>query len=316
MPAPTSVSRLNPAAQLGTNITDATCLDDALRTANLDWSVIQHKADNLTLFADDDIVTTSIPGKDLLIRSDNNQTLGVVGSRYTPVSNADAFSMADAAHRLGARFAYAGELDHGRKTFLTMTLPEASISVGGHDLVEFSIKFTTGHAGCAPITGEAIGTRLVCTNGMRSSFGTNHKWNIRHTATADHRLEQAETALQHAFAYAKEFSAAAEHMISTPMSRREFTEFIDTLFPEPEEGCTSRKRNLWETRRRNLLSLFGTYETQEEGRETRWAGYNSVIEWLDWFRPAQGGEEGRALRNFETGNDNGLGSRVFELLAS
>lgn len=54
----------------------------------------------------------------------------------------------------------------------------------------------------------------------------------------------------------------------------------------------------------------------EEGRETRWAGYNSVIEWLDWFRPAQGGEEGRALRNFETGNDNGLGSRVFELLAS
>lgn len=101
MPAPTSVSRLNPAAQLGTNITDATCLDDALRTAKLNWSVIQRKADNLTLFADDDIVTTSIPGKDLLIRSDNNQTLGVVGSRYTPVSNADAFSMADAAHRLG-----------------------------------------------------------------------------------------------------------------------------------------------------------------------------------------------------------------------
>ena len=311
----TDTTRIAPQARLGHDVSAANNLTEALNLADLNWQVREEPADGLSIFTDDELITTSIPDRKLLLRSDNLLTLGVVGNRYQPVSNADAFGLADAAHQLGARFAHAGELDYGRKTYMTMTIPEADVLVGGKDLVSFGLTLRTDHSGSGSITGSVDGTRLVCTNGMRGRLTSPQSWTIRHTATADQRLEMAEDALQHAFAYAKEFAAVAEEMISTPMTRREFYAFIDEIFPEPDEEA-KRKHAIWAQRRQELVELFRLAETQEEGRGTRWAGYNALVEWLDWFRPSRGGDEGRALRNFNTSADTGLGARAFDMLAN
>lgn len=306
--------RLSPTAFLGTDIRGCDSLSDALRTSGLDWGIKEHTADSITLMGDDGLTSTSIPNRKLLLRSDNHITLGVVGQRYQPVDNASAFGMADVAHRLGAQFAYAGELDHGRTTFLEMTLPEATVNVGGNDLVQTSLVFTTNHAGGGGITGEVRLTREICTNGMRGVMGTPATWNIRHTFSADSRLELAEDSLQHATRHAKEFAAVADSMISTPMTNREFEGVINALFPQPDADDSPRKHTAWQTRRDQLMGLFRAAETQEDGRNTAWAGYNAVMEWLDWYRIARGGDDGRALRNFNS-TDDVLGNKAFQLIA-
>lgn len=315
MTAATSLNRFTPTAHFGTDVRTCDTLSAALQTAGIAWGIEEHPAKNLTLLTDDGVTSTSIPDRKLLLRSDNHTTLGVVGNRYQPVDNAAAFGMADAAHRLGAQFAYAGEIHHGRTTFLEMALPEATVNVGGNDLVHTSLIFTTNHAGEGGITGEVKLTREVCTNGMRATMSSPATWNIRHTFSADSRLELAEESLQHATAHAKEFAAAADHMISTPMTLHEFDSYITALFPLPEEDASDRKHTIWQNRREQLVSLFRHTETQEDARNTAWAGYNAVVEWLDWYKSAKGGESGRALRNFSSSSD-AIGNRAFQLVAA
>lgn len=311
----TPTARRRPDAVLGTDISAAQNLDAALEAAGMNWTVLDHPAENLTLFTDDGITSTSIPGHRLLMRSDNHLTLGVVGACYTPVDNTQAFALADAAKMLGARFAYAGEMDHGRKSFITMDIPEASVYVGGHDALSFSIALSTSHDGSGSITGNVLGTRLTCTNGMRSPIGSAQRWNIRHTASADSRMDQARDALRHAFAHAKAFAAHAEEMISTPFSTRDFDNLIATLLIRPDENATDRAKNTWHRRRNELMQLFTETHTQEEGRWTRWAAYNAIAEWQDWYRPANNGDHGRAQRNFAS-TSTGLTERTFELLTA
>lgn len=309
-------ARRLPASILGHDIGHCTSVSQALAEANMDWTINTHPATELHAFIDDELVTTSMPGRNLLMRSDNNVVLGTVGSRYRPVDNAEAFALADSARQLGATFAYAGETDHGRWTYLTMDIPEARVHVGGHDVVDFGLVLRANHDGGGSITGEVTAVRQVCTNGLTvGSVSAPNKWTIRHTRTALNRLQLAEDALRHAFIFAKEFAAVAEQMVSTPMSGREFEQMIETLFPTPPEEATPRVQRAWLNRVESLTRLFHLAETQEEGRGTRWAAFNAVAEWEDWFRPARGGDMGRARRNFQ----NPVNTRTqaaFELLSA
>ncbi|MDN5757601.1 MAG: DUF945 domain-containing protein [Tomitella sp.] len=298
-----------PAQQvLGTDIAGAGTVSEALHTASLDWGLNIVDADNLTIMGDSGVTTTSFPGRRLLMRDDTHTGLGMVGARYEPVDNAAAFALADDAHALGATFAHAGELDHGRGVFLTMDLPEARVQVGGHDLVDFGVIFRAGHGGSGGILGEVSGTRLVCTNGMTVGIGRPHQWKIRHTRSAQTQMDMARVVLQGAARYAKEFAAIGEQLISEPMGRGEFVAYLDRLYPEPDEDKKA-SHTRWQQRRADLLQLFATAGTQEEGRSTRWAAFNAVVEYEDWHRGvrATGGEnadEARAARQFRPDTDS------------
>lgn len=316
MTAPTlRNNRQLPAALLGTDVSAANSLEDALRLAGLDWGLVDQPAENLSILTSDGITSTSIPGHRLLMRSDNNVTMGVVGGRYEAVDNASAFALADAAKSLGATFSHAGEIDGGRKTFLTMDVPEATFAVGGFDLLEFGVTLRTSHDGSGAILGAVEGTRLVCTNGMRTSLEAGRNWSIRHTRSADSRMEDARDLLRHAFTFAKEFTAAATELIETPFSTNDFDQMLGILLPAPDEDATARVINGHQRRRDQLMDLWASAETQEEGRNTAWAAYNAVVEWDQWIRPANNGDEGRALRNFNT-NAAGLPERTFALLTA
>jgi phage/plasmid-like protein (TIGR03299 family) len=310
--------RIPAGAVLGTDISSATSVDEALTLARLEWELDLLAADHLTVLAPSGVISTGLPERKLLVRTDTHLTLAAVGSRYTPVDNRSAFALADAAHAMGATFAHAGERDHGRSVFLTMDLPEARVQVGGNDIVDFGVIFEAGHGG-ASVTGRVTGKRLVCMNGMTVGIGSPISWSIPHTASALQRLTLAENTLRGATRYAKEFAAIAEHLISTPMSLREFTAYIDRLYPQPDpESKAAHTR--WVRRRGDLLDLFRVAPTQEQGRDTAWGALNAVIEWEDWSRPVRKGNSpsvaaARAARQF-TDSDAGVRQHAFNLLTA
>lgn len=71
---------------IGTVVDTAPCSADALKIAKLDWTVEQFPVQANGM---------EIPNYFANIRSDTNQILGVVRSRYNVLQNADAFNFID-----------------------------------------------------------------------------------------------------------------------------------------------------------------------------------------------------------------------------
>jgi phage/plasmid-like protein (TIGR03299 family) len=307
-------SRIAASHRLGTDISSASSVDEALAIAALDWSIEEHAADNVILMGNDGMTSTRIPGHRFFLRSDNKVTLNVGGGRYVPVDNRAAFAAADAAVSLGARFAAAGERKDGRIAYLELDLPDATVHVGGKDLVTAQLQLRTAHDGSARVVGAAKMRRLICMNGMGADIGVPVSWAIPHTGSAHDRLGDAERLTKGVVQYANSFAAVADHMLDTPMSEREFTGYIDRLYPEPDVE-DKRARGIWERRREELLALFLFAETNDLGRSSRWGAYSAVTEWLDWGAKVQGGDAGRAARQFDEAHQ-GVKNRAIQLLAA
>mgnify|MGYP001564903048 CR=1 FL=1 len=316
-----TISRLDDrkALRLGTDLSGVTDIQQALTQANLDWGLNVIPADHLAILGDDGITPTSIPGMRLVMRDDNHVTLGVVGGKYQAVDNRSVFSMGEHVLAQGGHLIAGGEVDHGRKTFMRFSLPEAQIKVGGKDLVNFGVTIRAAHDGTGHVFAGVEATRLVCTNGMTTKIkGIPHEFKLRHTASAEGRLAEAEQVLQGAARYAREFVAAADVMLDTKFTLREYETYIDALFPKPEEE--GRARTLWETRRGELLDLYQFAETNDLGRNTAWGAFNSVTEYLDWAAPVRvttGStvEDTRARRQFDNSNQ-AVKDQAFSLLVS
>lgn len=274
--------------RIGADLHQVTSVDEALRVADLDWGLEIHAAKNLSMLTDDGVISTSIPGARMVMRDDNHVTLGVVGSRYQTVDNRSVFGMAEHFIAQGAVMAEGGTRDHGRQAFMRLDLPGTNVELaGGQDLVHFGVLIRANHGGTGNVSAEIEATRLACTNGMTARIkGIPHLFKVRHTASAETRIAESKAVLQGTMRYAKEFASVAQHMLDTPMSKREFGSYIDALFPKPDQD-EGRAHTMWTNRRASLMDLFQFADTNELVRGTAWSGFNAITEYLDWKAPVR-----------------------------
>lgn len=316
-PAIKYTDRVPDATILGTDVHGATDMNDALDIAGLNWGLTVTDASELTIMGADGVTMTGMPGRRFISRDDTGEILAAVGNRYTPITNREAFALADHAKNLGAQFAAAGSIDHGRTVFMSMEIPEATGHIAGVDPVDFGFYLRSGHDG-ESATYSVSARRRWCTNGSEvgSLAATPRSWSIRHTSSAQENLILARQAVAGAIAYAKAFVAHAEAMATTPMTTAEFMQVLDIMAPKPDEERKAAVTR-WEKRRDMLLDLWANADTQEEIRGTRWAAFNSITEYLDWYAPTKGEDptRARALRQF---NDAGAATRrrAFDLLVA
>ena len=310
--------------RLGTDVSSATTLDQALDLAGMNWGLKLVDANDLAIRetredgSKSGWVQTRAPGQRFVMRDDNWDTLGVVRGKYEGVVNRDAFGVAsEMVQQLpGTQFSRAFDRDFGRQNYLELRMPDYDIRVGDGDLdvIYAGMRFETTHDGGGSIKGTVTMERKVCTNGMIVSIGgVEHQYKIRHTASAQDRLVQAKKLAVKAGEYIQEFSRFANFLIRTPMSFDDYLSFIDDLYPRPEVHATSRfamtaaerrATSAWERRRAELINLFMRAETQESGRGTRWAAFNAVTEHADWSGTVRQGsadsvEQARALRQLD-----------------
>lgn len=315
--APTD--RRDPFSRLGTDVSSATNVTEALAAAGLDWGIREIDADQFIAHTPDGPVITGFPGRRFITRDDTNATLGVVGSTYRSAPNADWFAVADSIAALGGKFEYAGERDGGQRTFLTMSLPEATVEVGGYDVVNFRVVLTAAHDGRNNNTAAVRGTRLWCTNGCTVTIkGVSDAWKIKHTPSGVAQMTEATKIVQGLVRYAKEFAAVAEHLVSVKMTNAQFTKFIDELSPRPDEDAGPKALTRWENRRAELVQLFKFASTNDFGRDTAYGAWNATTEWADWQSSvaARGSTDRnlvRAMRQADNTQQN-LRTRALELL--
>ena len=278
---------------LGVVTPNALTAEEALKTALLDWKVIKSDTPVETIVPTADGKSTSkitFPDKYMTYRyhpkTKKADALGVVGNRYTPVQNAEAFSFLNfVADESGAVFETAGSMNNGRKVFMTMKMPEG-LQIGGQDAIDLYLMAWNTHDGTSAFNLLVTPIRVVCQNTLTAAINSaKSNYALLHTPGVNGKIQAARDALKLTFKYTEEFEKLAENLISQEMTDKEFAKLVEEVFPIDEES--QRATTIAETARGTLMGLWKA-PTQANIANTKWAAYNAFIEYSDWASPIRG----------------------------
>ena len=265
---------------LGTVIDGTVNSDEAIKLANLGWDVIQQP-----VFLKDG---TEIPDFFVNVRSDTNDVLGMVKSKYKIVQNKDAFeftnNIIENSRGVECRYETAGSLFNGKRTFMLVRLPDVDL-VG--DTTENYLCVSNSHDGTTGLIASVSCVRVVCSNTLQLAInGAQRTWNLRHTESIKGKQAEAEQALGLALNYTERVKEDAIKMAGEKVREEAF---FRELF---------KKMNLSEKSTEKVgLTIADIYHNKEDLQNfkgTAWGLYNAVADFVS---------NGEPLRKTSTSKD-------------
>ncbi len=280
---------------LGTVFTEEKNTTEMLQAANLNgWNVrLQDMEIPSTL--------TSDKSYQYVLRTNptnNTQTdvLGIVGERYVPLQNEDLFSFGDNILDGGGRWETAGSIKGGRVVFGSLALERETIldPSGVADKVKTYLLINTSHDGSIAIQASITPVRVVCANTLNLALnqkkkknGVKQSFKIRHTQTAEGKIQIARETLGMANAYMDEFDIMAKAMIEKEVSAKQFNDIILAAYAKPEKDVKGAITK-WENKVDIINDIYtGEFNGMIAGNA--WGAFNALTERLDWYRSARGG---------------------------
>ena len=172
-------------------------------------------------------------GHQFNIRESDNRVLGVVGGRYKPVQNSEAFAFTDELVGGDVRYETAGSLADGKRVWMLAKMPDTRVL---DDVVEPYLCLTNGHDGFSSLKVCMTPVRVVCQNTLNMALrGAKRTWTVRHSGNINAKMEEAQQTLGLAQDYMKEFAEEAEELYSIKVSPAQFKKLSNTLFPITDE---------------------------------------------------------------------------------
>lgn len=216
-----------------------------------------------------------LPNNFATYRTDTNDVFGVVGKRYTPVQNTDAFAFFDSIIGEGhAKYETVGALGNGEKVFITAKMPNKLI-VNKEDIDKY-LLLTMAHDGSGSVQAMFTPIRVVCNNTLSCALNsTSNKVAIRHTKNALNRLDLAKQVLGIAERQSTSMEEVFNAFAKVQMNDEDLKSYFrDTFNIQPmEDGKLSTKgSNILE----NVLKYHEIGIGQEGIRGTAWGAFNAV----------------------------------------
>lgn len=224
-----------------------------------------------------------------------SSVLGVgLGKDYPVIPNEVALGMDALLSESGAEVDYAGGWLGGKRTFLSMRLPQ-TITIGGSDRTDLNLTALTSHDGSLALTLLVTPVRFACTNALAVSFREAvASYRVRHVGDAGLKIAEARAALNMAFAYGDRWEQAMEALLAESMTTREFNGMVEAQFLPMKDDAKPATRDRVLTARADLSALFASADTQEFGRGTKYGAFNALTEWAEWVRPRNTASERQA----------------------
>jgi phage/plasmid-like protein (TIGR03299 family) len=219
-------------------------------------------------------------------RTSDARVLGVVGPRYAPLQNKDAFSWFQPfldAHE--AALHTAGSLKQGSRVWVLAKLSRDPLVIAPGDEVEKFILLSHGHDGSLAVRCGFTPIRVVCANTLAMAHGSDASKLIRlkHTKDVLENLANVREVMDLANA---EFEATAEQyrrLARKSVNQADLRKYVRRVLKvEDDQEASSRLRNLLEEIAR--LAEAGRGNNLPSVRGTLWTAYNGVSEWLTYNR--------------------------------
>mgnify|MGYP005698086073 FL=1 len=263
---------------LGEKLETAPTISEAITASGLDWEV-----------GTKDLVTkdgVDVPAKATYRKSDG-AILGVVGPRYVPLQNKDAFEWFQPFLDAGECSLHTGgSLSDGQKVWALAQLNRDPSEIVKGDEVQKFILLSNSHDGTTAIRVGYTPIRVVCVNTL--AFAHSHKQSnllrIRHTRSAASNLLNVRDIMDNINA---QFEATAEQfrfLASKDFNQADVRKYVKTLLNVEHTVDDDLK-----TRTRNTLdSILETIEGPKQDmpgvRGTWWAAYNGFNEYLNYSK--------------------------------
>ncbi|MFY8161984.1 MAG: DUF932 domain-containing protein [Candidatus Kapaibacteriota bacterium] len=290
---------------LGTIVDHAMTSEEAIKLANLDYEVAKSEVS----YADAEGNVCFAKGHYATYRTDNNDYLGMVKSRYEIVQNKDAFGFFDAIIDSGeAIFETAGVLGNGERIFLCAKLPD-DFMVGGEKIEKY-IMLTNSHDGTSSIIAGLTNVRIVCNNTLQASLkGLENKVSINHIGGAKDKLKEASRVMGIASKYSTEVGEMFNRMVDFKMNERQYRTFFEGIFKSDYKQVDEKEAS---TRLKNMVDVTTqfalTHPTQitPEANGTLWGAYNSISGYYNYLKEFDNKEDKFKSQFFGQGNQKML----------
>ena len=257
--------------KLGESVEGLATSEEALGKAGLDWRVTKEP---MLVNMNGEKVT--VPDNYAVVRDTDKAVLGVVGERYHPLQNHDAFGFFDElVGEEQAIYETAGSLRGGKRVWLLAKLPDFIRIEGHEDFIQKYVLLFNSHDGTKPLTMKITPVRVVCNNTLSLALkGKGDEIKIRHTATLHDRLSEAHKALGIANTIYNEVEEILNGMSRKHLKTNDMQKYFERVI-----GTSTRAENMIEE----------VFQTMEEGagvieddlRGTVYHAYNGLTEWVD-----------------------------------
>lgn len=270
---------------LGQRCVNAPSWEEAIKLAGLDWKV--YKQANYARSPEGKVI--EVPSC-TIFRDSDNAILGTVGTEFAIKQNADCFKFVDTLLEAngGSHYDSAGALGNGSKIWCAVRVPKADIEIVDGDKHQSYLVFATAHDGSMAHTVKLTTVRVVCQNTLNAALGeAGAMFRVKHTKSADARLEKAKDLMTHVVVDAKVLEAKLQKLSQRKMTRESMVAVLNKLFPAPKE------ENANQTRRENVIAdVLNLYAVNDKNAFPQIAGsaynlLNAVTEYTDHLRTAR-----------------------------
>lgn len=271
-------------------------IGEALTASGLDWEV--EKTD--LYVAVPNTVMKTVEDYKAIRRTDSGLVLGVVGNRYQPLQNKEAFQFLDNLIGSDMHFETAGSINYGRKVWVLANLPE-HVEVGG-DLVNCYVLISNGHDGKNAVQVLMTPIRVVCQNTLSLAISqAKRAFALRHTGDPSSRLYEARRTLDLTVDYYEQFKTVGDKLALQKIKQDKVLDIlVETLYPNGVGESDRAKSNADSAK----LAVQTILQSPSVGNSpgTKWSGFNAIAEFLDWERPTRNDSDRFARINYEPTN--------------
>ena len=241
-----------------------------------------------------------VSNSQLVIRDNpfNGETdvLSTVGSRYHVLQNEELFDFADAIHDANpeCRWESAGSLKKGRVVFGSVDIPRTMVldPQGANDETKLYLIVWTSHDGSVAVQAAITPVRVVCQNTLNLAMNNaKQSFKIRHTQTAEGKIQVARETLGLALGYFDDFEKEAQALFAQSVNDKQFLDIVKTVYPKPAEDSSKIAQTKWDNKMVTLDELYHNSPTNANIKGTKWGALNAFTERLDYFRSGRGNSE-------------------------
>lgn len=272
---------------LGQRVDSEITTGEAIKKAGLDWSVrtepVYCKLDRGIVGLDGQPIRQETKAPAQAVVRDNGTVLGVVGERYHPLQNTDAFGFFDKFIEAGeVNLETAGSLQDGRKIWVLARVKDGDRPVIGDDIVRSYIMLSNSHDGTTAVRVGFTPVRIVCANTLAAAHNSSNSALIRvkHTASVKFNLDLIRDTMNTA---RRSFEANADQyamLARKEISQKDVLAYIQKVFDvegkSPDE-ISPRMRN--QIDKVLYLAEYGRGQRELKGM-TLWKLYNGMTEFL------------------------------------
>ena len=264
---------------IGTRISSAKNIKEALRGSGLDWQVQKQ------MLYTKDAQPTNYYG---IRRLDNDVVIGSCKRRYEEIQNEDGLGMFDDAVARGVlKYDTAGRLDHyGAKVFITATL-NRQLDIG-NDPVKQGLMLITSHDGSICNLVLSVFERIFCSNQI-SGLINSAKVRVKHTRGAFYNLDRIRDYIDQVVYRGVAFEQMGRQMKATKIDGLSVNRFILSLGIDLKESKQAQEKHS------KIKHLF-TYGKGNKG-ESVWDILNAVTEYVDHHSITRGANTGQRVAN-------------------